>query len=144
MFLHIYTCVFVCIHNLYSLLHVYHTRINKPCEKISKYGSGCPLSPAMSLASVHKMQHESKEICAKPYFINRNNVRKGMKNNMPDIHKSSFNSFNDFIYDEQKDEIRANNKIVEPVKRDVSSASSTLNNISSLYAYHSVSNEKLT
>ncbi|SBS80164.1 alpha/beta hydrolase, putative [Plasmodium ovale] len=96
----------------------------------------------MSHEAIPHTSQGSKEACAKPYYIDRNNVRADLKNVIPGVSNGKFNSFNDFIYAEEKEEL-GENPVMAPLKRDVSAASSTLNNINTLFAYNSISNERL-
>ncbi|SBT31594.1 alpha/beta hydrolase, putative [Plasmodium ovale wallikeri] len=97
----------------------------------------------MSHEAIPHTSQGSKEACAKPYYIDRNDVRADLKNVIPEVRNGKFNSFNDFIYAEEKDDL-GENPVMAPLKRDVSAASSTLNNLNTLFGYNSISNERLS
>ncbi|ANQ06230.1 Alpha/beta hydrolase [Plasmodium coatneyi] len=80
----------------------------------------------------------SELLCTKPdYKKGGNNIRKEMRNKITDMNSHKFNSYNDFIYGNQENKGGdCPNQVMEPVQREVSSASSsTLNNLNSLFAY---------
>lgn len=82
----------------------------------------------------------SEQVCANLYYIKRgNNIRSEMRNKITGMNSIRFNSYNDFIYGNEGNKMgEFSNHIMEPVKRKMSSASSsTLNNLSSLFAIDS-------
>ncbi|CAA9986446.1 alpha/beta hydrolase, putative [Plasmodium knowlesi strain H] len=80
----------------------------------------------------------SEHVYSKNYYKKEGNrIRKEMENKITDINNQKINRYNEFIYGNQENKMGdCPNEIMEPVQREVSSASSsTLNNLNSLFAY---------